>query len=295
MSDNQKPRKSLNQLDVKAWMRFTKSWFICNPPPRSKAQVHHPAKFPEAMAADFIRYFTKPGEVVLDPFCGTGSAIRAAAAEERIGVGVELAPEFLEISRAHATDTARETYLPGDARQASRLCREAGIERVDYILTSPPYWNMLRQSRGGVLSAQKERAQRGLATEYDGSEHDLGTIHEYEAFLDELAAILGGLRGLLAPSRYLTVVIQNVRVPGGEVKPLAWDLTRRLAEVYTFKGERLWLQDNKRLGCWGWPTEYVTNVHHHYCLTFKNDRSYSSAASTPRQDPTSTTNPTSAS
>ena len=146
------------------------------------------------------------------------------------------------------------------------------MDQVDYVLTSPPYWDMLRQSRGGVLSAQKERAQRGLATDYEGGERDLGTISDYEPFLDELTAILAGLRPLLAPNRYLTVVIQNVRVPGGEVKPLAWDLTRRLSEHYTFKGERLWLQDNKRLGCWGWPSEYVTNVHHHYCVTFKNDR-----------------------
>ena len=265
-------RGTLNGLDVRSWMRFTKSWFICNPRARRKGQIHHPAKFPEEMAAEFIRYFTRPGETVLDPFCGTGSAVRAASAEGRRGVGVELAPEFLRICREHRADAEREHYLAGDARDASRLCREAGVGQVEYLLTSPPYWDMLRQSRGGVLSAQKERAQRGLATDYEGSRRDLGTITDYETFLEELTGILAALRPLLAPARYLTVVIQNVRVPGGEVKPLAWDLTRRLAEHYTFKGERLWLQDNKRLGCWGWPTEYVTNVHHHYCLTFKNDR-----------------------
>lgn len=267
-----RPRNTLNQLEVKAWMRFTKSWFVCNPPPRSRGQVHHPAKFPEAMAAEFIRFFTRAGETVLDPFCGTGSAVRAAREEGRAGLGIELSPDFLQICEEHRGDPQLERYLAGDAREAARLCREAGADRVQYVLTSPPYWNMLRQSRGGVLSAQKERAQRGLATEYDGSDRDLGTLTSYDEFLDELAGVLGGLREVLAPSRYLTVVIQNVRVPGGEVKPLAWDLTRRLSEVYTFKGERLWLQDNKRLGCWGWPTEYVTNVHHHYCLTFKNDR-----------------------
>jgi len=68
------------------------------------------------------------------------------------------------------------------------------------------------------------------------------------------------------------VVAQNIRVPQGEVIPFAWDLTARLREHYTFKGERIWAQDNKRLGCWGWPSELVTNVHHHYCLNFKHDR-----------------------
>ena len=50
-----------------------------------------------------------------------------------------------------------------------------------------------------------------------------------------------------------------------------WDLARALSATYAFKGERLWVQDNKRLGCWGWPSEFVTNVHHHYCLVFKNE------------------------
>src|SRR5688572_28272083 len=148
-------RGTLNGLDVRSWMRFTKSWFICNPAPRRKGQISHPAKFPDEMAAEFIRYFTKPGETVLDPFCGTGSAVRAAAAEGRRGVGVELAPAFLEICREHCLRPENEHYLPGDARQAVRLCWDAGVGQVEYVLTSPPYWDMLRQSRGGVLSAQK--------------------------------------------------------------------------------------------------------------------------------------------
>jgi DNA modification methylase len=267
-----RPKNALNELDVRSWMKFTKSWFVCNPPPRSKNQVRHPAKFPEALAAEFIRFFTRPGETVLDPFSGTGSTVRASYAEGRRGLGIEISPDFLAISEAHRTDASQEIFLQGDAREAEALSRSAGVERVDYVLTSPPYWDMLRQSRGGVRSAQKERAERGLPTEYAGSEQDLGVITDYEEFLTELVGIFTGLRPLLAPNRYLTVVIQNVRVPGGEVRPLAWDLTRLLSDTYTFKGERIWLQDNKRLGCWGWPSEYVTNVHHHYCLTFKNDR-----------------------
>jgi DNA modification methylase len=253
-------------------MRFTKSWFVCNPPPRRKDEVRHPAKFPQEMAAEFVRYFTKDGETVLDPFAGVGSAVFAASADGRRGVGIELSPEFFEIARGRVSRPEAEILAHGDARNAAALCRDTGVAEVHYVLTSPPYWNMLGQSRGGVRSAQKERAQKGLPTEYSGSEHDLGVIEEYDAFLDELTEILAGLREVLLPNRYLTVVIQNVRVPGGEVKPLAWDLTQRLSEHYTFKGERLWLQDNKRLGCWGWPSEFVTNVHHHYCLNFKNGR-----------------------
>lgn len=267
------PRVSpVNGLDVRAWMRFTRSWFICNPPPRRKTELRHPAKFPEAVAQSAIEFFTAPGEVVLDPFGGVGSTVAAAAAAGRTGYGIEISPEFHELASGR-TDLGAGRMLLGDARDASSLLRQSGVERVQYVVTSPPYWDMLRQGRGNVESTHRKRSRAGLKTAYSDHPQDLGNIAGYEEFLEELSAVLASMREVLEPGRYLTVVIQNVRVPGGEVKPLAWDLTRRLSQHYTFKGERIWLQENKPLGCWGWPREFVTNVHHHYCLNFKNDRS----------------------
>lgn len=265
-------RSPLNGLDVRAWMRFTRSWFVYNPPPRKRDQLQHPAKYPEAVAQSSIEFFTARGERVLDPFAGVGSTLAAAAACGRAAVGIELSPEFHALAAARPDLGAGSRMLLGDARNAVDLLREAGVSQVEYIVTSPPYWDMLRQARGNVESVQKKRGRSGLKTAYSEHPDDLGNLSDYEVFLDELATVFRSLRAVLAPRRYLTVIIQNVRVPGGEVKPLAWDLTRRLAEDYTFKGERIWVQDNKPLGCWGWPSELVTNVHHHYCLNFKNDR-----------------------
>jgi hypothetical protein len=266
------PRLSpLNGLDVRAWMRFTRSWFICNPPPRRKSEVRHPAKFPEAVAQSSIEFFTARGETVLDPFAGVGSSVAAAATAGRRGYGVELSPEFHALALTRA-DLGDGRMLLGDARDAGALLKAEGVERVQYVITSPPYWDMLRQGRGNVESVHRKRDRSGLKTAYSDHPQDLGNLADYDAFLAELAGILAGLRTVLEPGRYLTVVIQNVRVPGGEVKPLAWELTRLLSESYTFKGERIWLQENKPLGCWGWPKELVTNVHHHYCLNFKNDK-----------------------
>lgn len=267
-----RPRSTLNALDVRAWMRFTKSWFVCNPPPRTRAQVQHPAKFPEALVAEFVSFFTKPGETVLDPFSGVGSAVVGAASVGRRGVGIELSDAFHESASQGLTRQDSELYIHGDARQAAQLCQGRGIERVHYVITSPPYWNMLGQSRGNVRSTHKERAARGLRTSYGAHEGNLGNIAGYDDFLEALTGVFCGLKPLLTPNRYLTLIVQNVRVPSGEVKPLAWDLARSLSGHFTFKGEKIWAQDNKKLGCWGWPSEFVTNVHHHYCLVFKNDR-----------------------
>lgn len=277
MSDGKARGRRLNTLDARQWMRFTKSWFICNPPPRTRGALQHPAKFPEAMVAEFVQYFTHPEDCVLDPFAGTGSTLVAASQCGRRAVGIEISTRFLNVARealAAVVDPAFPCHLlEGDARDAVSLCRSAGLQEVQYVITSPPYWNMLRKSRGNVNSTHKERAERGLPVVYsEADSRDLGNMTDYQRFLETLTGVFVSLKELLTPGRYLTVVLQNIRTPAGEVVPLAWDLTDRLRPHYTFKGERLWLQDNKRLGMWGYPSEFVTNVHHHYCLTFKNDR-----------------------
>jgi DNA modification methylase len=44
----------LNELTPKEWVKFQKSWFIYDPPPRDAAKILHPAPFPEELAAEFI-------------------------------------------------------------------------------------------------------------------------------------------------------------------------------------------------------------------------------------------------
>src|SRR5512147_831203 len=89
----------LNDLDPKAWLKFQKSWFIHNPPPRKKGVLVHPAKFPETLAQDFIEFFTKEGQTVLDPMAGTGSTLVAALRAGRHSYGIELNPRYAEIAR----------------------------------------------------------------------------------------------------------------------------------------------------------------------------------------------------
>ena len=81
------PKNKLNELNAKEWLKFTKTWFIHNPPPRKKAEMLHPAKYPEDMIEMFVKFFTKPGEVVFDPFLGTGSTLVAAHNTQRNGIG----------------------------------------------------------------------------------------------------------------------------------------------------------------------------------------------------------------
>src|SRR5512143_2443265 len=98
----------LNDLDAKSWLKFQKSWFIHNPPRRKKGVLVHPAKFPETLAQEFIEFFTKQGENVLDPMAGTGSTLVAALRAGRNSYGIELSPKYAEIAK-QIIDEERET------------------------------------------------------------------------------------------------------------------------------------------------------------------------------------------
>src|SRR5512135_182510 len=89
----------LNNLSPKEWLKFQKSWFIHNPPPRQKNVLRHPAKFPETLVMEFITFFSKRGQVVFDPMAGTGSTLVAALRTGRHSYGIELNPGYAAIAQ----------------------------------------------------------------------------------------------------------------------------------------------------------------------------------------------------
>jgi DNA modification methylase len=156
--------------------------------------------------------------------------------------------------------------IAGDAAEAGT----PGLPTIDFVITSPPYWNMLKQSRGGVASVSKRRAAVGLDVDYGDDPRDLGTRADYEKYLGDLAAVFRGLKPAIKRGGFVVIVIQNVRTAEGTMRPAAWDLAGRLAADFALRQEMIWCQDRKFLGCWGYPSTYVSNVHHHYCLVFQN-------------------------
>ena len=60
----------------------------------------HSAAFPQSLPRWFIRLFTSPGDIVLDPFAGSGTTLNAALEIGRSAVGIDISAEFIENCRA---------------------------------------------------------------------------------------------------------------------------------------------------------------------------------------------------
>jgi len=224
----------LNDLTGTEWIKFTRTWFVCDSPRyhRNRETELHPARFPEEMVAEFLRFFTKRGGWVFDPFLGSGATLVACHEESRHGVGVELSERYADVAAERVDRLAREAAgqlsLPDHGRgsghshnlhhrvitgnaldvrrsqfwaderadlESSGLSFRRGLPQFDFIITSPPYWRMLRTSRGGVESKHKQRVKQGLDEHYSDSPHDLSNVGDY----DEFVAALG--RGFDAAAR----------------------------------------------------------------------------------------------
>lgn len=67
----------------------------------------HTAVFPEALAERCIRAATRPGDCVLDPFCGTGTTGVVCRRLGREFIGIEINPQYVEIARNRIEGTSQ--------------------------------------------------------------------------------------------------------------------------------------------------------------------------------------------
>ena len=264
----------LNDLTGSEWIKLTKSWYVLNPRQRKDSEFTHPAKFPEDLVERYVSFFTKKGQTVLDPFLGVGSTIVACEDMGRKGVGIEYSKKYAGLAKKRLKKMGAKgdhIVVQGNSSNLKEIWSDKKNklpEQVDFIITSPPYWNMLGESRGNVLSAHQKRKEKGLDMKYSSNKSDLGNVQDYNEFLKALKDIFDQSYDVLKSGGYMVVVLQNLRTREGKMCTLAWDLVKELEDKYHFVGEQLWLQDNKQLGIWGYPSAFVSNIHHHYCLIF---------------------------
>ena len=261
------PKNKLNELTGKEWILFTKSWFVFNALPSDLKEEReitpktddHPATFSPTMVSEFIRFFTKKGQTILDPFLGIGSTLVACDRTNRKGIGIELNPKYAEIAKLRT----KQQVIIGDSRQIDQM----NLPPIDYCISSPPYWNVLQRS---TKDFRQKRLENELDVQYSKSISDIGNITNYEEFLQVLVDIYRQIYDALCYRGYITIIVKNVKKQG-KLYPLAWDLARLLSEFYVLKDERIWVQDQVRLAPYGYPYAWVSNILHHYCLILRKE------------------------
>lgn len=87
-----------NTIKKEDFLEWTKSLWTF--PAVSAHQIGHPAPFPEELPRRLIELYSFRGDVVLDPFCGSGTTCLAALGLGRHYVGYDVEPEYLQLARS---------------------------------------------------------------------------------------------------------------------------------------------------------------------------------------------------
>jgi len=271
-------RNQLNDLTAKEWIQETKSFFFQKGlganSPEAKYEKMHPAPFSFTDIIKLARFFTKEGGKVLDPFLGVGSTIKACIETNREGFGIELSPKWCEVTKQRLSEESNyeiddEHLICGDSRNLKKYFKK---DFFDFIITSPPYWNILEKKDHKA----NERALNGHATKYSENDFDLGNIEDYNQFLDELSGIFLNCYDILKPGKYMNIIVSDFRHKSEFVAfhaDLINKLTnKKLKKHFDLKGMKILVQNAKKLYPYGYPFCYVENIHHQYILILQKSK-----------------------
>src|SRR6266478_1625678 len=92
-SSIQKALSMLTRDEMKSWLRS--AWVDIE---GESTRRGHPAPYPQILAERLIKLFSFAGDIVLDPFVGTGTTNLAAIATSRNSIGNEIEPTYLKIA-----------------------------------------------------------------------------------------------------------------------------------------------------------------------------------------------------
>jgi site-specific DNA-methyltransferase (adenine-specific) len=96
-----KLRKGKSDINKKDFIDWTNGVWSFNG--ESKRRIGHPAPFPTELPKRCIRLFSYVGDLLLDPFLGSGTTLLACLETNRLGIGVEINKNYCALSERRLT------------------------------------------------------------------------------------------------------------------------------------------------------------------------------------------------
>jgi DNA modification methylase len=291
------PSNDLNELPGEEWLYFTKSvWTTAYPSELGHARRRaHGANKPPRLMARLIEFFTRSGDLVLDPFAGVGGTLLGAAIARgpRRALGIELDPRWVTVYREVVAELAAEcdgagprladlgTADPGGVRgfdpsglelrpgDARLVLPTLAPDSVDFVATDPPYNIQLPMTMAGGPLARahaNRRTDYAMISDLDG---DLANLPDYAAFLEAMSEVLGEVRRVLRPGRYAALIVRDAYQQGRYLFTAADLAARADAAGLVPKGDIAWYQAGTRLRPYGYPRAFVPNIAHQHIVILR--------------------------
>ena len=180
-----------------------KSWLSINEDlPPINFEGDSSFRFPEQLVEIILNEFSKPGDHVLDPFCGFGTTLVVCAKMNRVGVGFEKKRTIFEFAR-RAVKPPNRIY-----NDNAENIDKYSFPLFDLLLCSPPF----RSFRDNVLL-------------------------DIETYYHDLLNIFKHIRPVLKRDAFVIVETINLQRSSGITIPRAFKLMFTLSQLFEFEKE----------------------------------------------------------
>ena len=264
----------LNCMTAKEWLKSQLGvWQFTYEKRDIRDKSIHPATFPISLAKRVIELFTHEGQLVLDPFVGSGTTLVAASDLNRNAVGFDLQKNYIDICSARLNSTpnifnnAIQVAIHDDARNIRQYIEP---ESVSLIWTSPPYANLLNRKRKNKSRRNRKNEQYGKIEQYSQDPRDLGTM-TLENYTKEMGEIFESLLPLLKPKAHAVINVPDMWWNNQRVTIHVSLIEELRHRGYELRNIIIWDRTNivNQVGIFGWPSNYITmGVTFEYLLDF---------------------------
>ena len=264
----------INCMTAKEWLKSQLGvWQFYYEGRDIRDKTVHPATFPISLAKKIIELFTHQGELVLDPFVGSGTTLIAANDLNRNSVGFDLQAQYVELcSRrlAQNNNMFNETHqiaIQDDARNIPQYLDKGS---VSLIWTSPPYANLLNRKRQNKSRRNRDNSQLNKIEQYSQDPRDLGTL-ALEEYSQAMGNIFEQLLPLLRPKGHCVINVPDMWWENARITIHVSLIEELRRHGYDLRNIIIWDRTNlvNKIGIFGWPSNYITmGVTFEYLLDF---------------------------
>ncbi len=258
------PDNHLNCLSAKDWLKNQIGvWQFYYEKRDVRDKNLHPATFPISLAKQCIELFTHKGELVMDPFVGSGTTLIAAKDVGRNAVGFDLQQKYIDLSNIRLSESfdfmeSQQIAICDDARRIPDYLND---NTVKLSVTSPPYSNLLNRKRKNKSRRGNNRrnSQYDKIEQYSQDSRDIGILSIKE-FTNELANIYDNFRRTLKPNGHVIINVADMWWENERI-PIHIYIIQALEKVgYKFRNTIIWDRTNivNQIGIFGWPSNYIT-------------------------------------
>ncbi len=253
---------NINCMTAKEWMKSQIGvWEFFYESRDIRKKDLHPATFPISLARKVIELFSHQGELVLDPFVGSGTSLLAAQDLNRNAIGFDLQKKYLDLctkrlANYNLLNNSQQIAIQDDAHNISKYLNP---ESLSLIVTSPPYGNLLNRKRKNKSKRNRKDEQFDTIEQYSQDPRDLGTM-ELEEYTKAMGDIFEVLLPLLKPKAHCVINVTDMWRENKRITlhiSIVEELRRR---GYELRNTIIWNRTNivNNIGIFGWPSNYIT-------------------------------------